>query len=26
LPRGITNIIYPNDRPHGLVSSGSFDG
>ncbi|KAG1718237.1 WD40-repeat-containing domain protein [Suillus occidentalis] len=26
LPRGITNILYPDDRPHGLVSSGSFDG
>ncbi|OJA09931.1 hypothetical protein AZE42_04888 [Rhizopogon vesiculosus] len=26
LPRGITNIVYPNDRPHGVVSSGSFDG
>ncbi|KAG1753781.1 WD40-repeat-containing domain protein [Suillus paluster] len=26
LPRGVTNILYPDDRPHGLVSSGSFDG
>lgn len=26
LPRGITNIVYPDDRSHGLVSSGSFDG
>lgn len=26
LPRGVTNIVYPDDRPHGLVSSGSFDG
>ncbi|KAG0705406.1 WD40-repeat-containing domain protein [Suillus ampliporus] len=26
LPRGVTSILYPDDRPHGLVSSGSFDG
>ncbi|KAF8974630.1 WD40 repeat-like protein [Flammula alnicola] len=25
-PRTITNILYPNSQPYGLVSSSSFDG
>jgi len=25
-PRTITNLLYPESQPYGLVSSGSFDG
>ncbi|KAF9468992.1 WD40-repeat-containing domain protein [Collybia nuda] len=25
-PRGITNLLYPDADPYGLISSGSFDG
>jgi len=25
-PRSVTNLLYPEGHPYGLVSSGSFDG
>lgn len=25
-PRSVTNLLYPQSQPFGLVSSGSFDG
>ncbi|KIJ19992.1 hypothetical protein PAXINDRAFT_166171 [Paxillus involutus ATCC 200175] len=26
LPRSVTSVLYADARPHGLISSGSFDG